>query len=64
MSKTAHPRAAKPTRLALVNAKGWYWTGWVFTASPASATVWARRKDALTYNRGYLFGSCRAVKLP
>ena len=68
MSKTAHPRAASPTRWALVNAKGWYWTGWVFTASHTRARTWPRRMDVLAYIRGWSFVNwfvnCRAVKLP
>ena len=63
MSKTVHPRNGNPTRWAMVNASGLYWTGWVFTAWPDRARTWPRRKDVLAYMRGW-FVSCKAVKLP
>ena len=64
MSKTAHPRNGKPTRWAMVNGHGQYWTGWVWTAKHTTARTWPRRKDVLAYIRGYIFLDTRAEKLP
>ena len=62
MSKTAHPRAGKPTRWALwLDEYVWTRKGWAFPTD--GMLLWRTRRDATAYARLMGLVGMRAVKV-